>query len=59
MFKIFYLKMERRSNRPLLVPVEEVKAKFESKLDMYTVMSVDSNYLSIIMLSELFFPSVW
>ena len=50
--------MERRSNHPLLVPVEEVQAKFKSKLDLYTVMNVDSKYLSIIMTSELFSSSV-
>ena len=41
----FNFKMERRSNLPLLVPMEEFQTKFKSKLDLYTVMSVDSKHL--------------
>ena len=45
--------MERRSYHPLLFLVKEVQANFKSNLDLYTVMSVDSKYLSIIMMSVL------
>ena len=58
MWKIFNFKKERRLNYSLLVPVEEVQTKFKSKLDLYTVMSVDSKHLSIIMIGELFSSSV-
>ena len=34
--------MGRRERPPILVPLEELMAKFKSKFDMYTIMSVDS-----------------
>ena len=54
----FNFKMERRSNLPLLVLMEEFQTKFKSKLDLYTVMSVDSKHLLLTMHSELFSPSL-
>ena len=54
----FNFKMERRSNLPLLVQMEEFQTKFKSKLDLYTVMSVDSKHLLLIIHSELFSPSL-
>ena len=46
--------MERRLRPPILIDIDEVQAKFKSKLDMYTVMSVDSKYIAIILSSGLF-----
>ena len=46
--------MESRPELPILVPIEELQTKFKSKLDLYTVMSVDSKLSSFIKYSELF-----
>ena len=49
--------MERRLKPPILIPKDEFQAKFKSKLDMHTVMSIDSKYIAIILSSGLFpFP---
>ena len=50
--------MERVPELPTLVPIEDLQSKFKSKLDLYTIMSVDRKYLSSIYKVNYFLPSI-